>query len=310
MAAARDMLKLPAAPPAALLFSNRTISALAAAVQDLSAQSHSALPPCTPRAWPDDTRPLSSNQQQMWILRGVAGAAAYNLPLIQALEGHVDSQMLQQALNMVAARHEVLRMHYQEVEHGVVGVVAAAEVVCIRLRCITADDPAVAGHALHEAVNTPFDLSAGPPVRALLLTTSSNEHIICIVMHHIAGDGWSSGVLWKELSSVYATLVSEEALQLPPLPVQYSDYAAWQQEVLASDQADQWRSYWREALLGAPALLQLPCDRPRPAEPTYSGGRLIMELCTDVQAELQSVTSRLGVNMQAALLGVFQARPH
>jgi hypothetical protein len=116
--------------------------------------------------------------------------------------------------------------------------------------------------------------------------------------------------MWRELNVAYNALTAGSKFQLPPLPVQYSDYAAWQQEVLASDHADQWRSYWREALLGAPALLQLPCDRPRPAEPTYSGISLVSELPAQLLADLRVAAADLRVNMQAVLLGTFQVRSH
>jgi hypothetical protein len=314
MAAARDMLKLPAAPPAALLFSHRTISALAAAVQDLSAQSHSALPPCTPRAWPDDTRPLSSNQQQMWWLRELAAATAYNMPMVLTLKGAVDCQLLQQALDMLAARHEVLRMYYQDNDVGVMGVIAQAGALnSIPLACQIVESEAETAQVLQHEVNTPFDLGLAPPVRALLISlpsssSSSSRHVLCISMHHIAGDGWSSRVLWEELSRIYRALVAGRVPELPPLPVQYSDYAAWQQEVLASDYAAQWRSYWREALLGAPALLQLPCDRPRSSHPSNRGATMIVDLPAELETALRSAAALLGVNLQAALLGTLQVR--
>jgi hypothetical protein len=243
----------------------------------------------------------------MWWLRELAAAAAYNLPLVVSLEGDLDPQLLQQAVNVIVARHEVLRMRFQEIDSGVVGLLTPADSsASIRLQCISTSSIEEAAAVLHQETNTPFDLAAAPPVRAMLISSSDALHVFCLNMHHIATDGWSSMVLRRELSTAYTALVAGRVPQLPPLPVQYSDYAAWQQEVLASDHAAQWRSYWREALLGAPALLQLPCDRPRPAERTYAGGTLFAELPLALEAQLDRLTAAQGVNMQAALLGILQ----
>jgi hypothetical protein len=306
MAAVRDALQLKAAPHAALLFSNRTIAALAATIRALSAQDVPNLPACTAHTWPGSTRPLSKNQQQMWMLRNLSGSAAYNLPLILALHGSFSPQILQQALDMVAARHEVLRMHYQEGDGGVTGIAVPAVPGVFPLVCSRAEGAVAATTALQEEISKPFDLAAASPVRALLLSINSSKHVLCLTVHHIALDGWSSTLLWGELSTAYTALVAGQVPQLPPLPVQYSDYAAWQQEVLASDHAAQWRSYWREALLGAPALLQLPCDRPRPAEPTYAGATTTADLPAELETALYNVAIKLGVNIQAVLLGTLQ----
>jgi hypothetical protein len=307
MAGIKEELGLSAVPPAALLFIHRTIAALAATLISRASGSAAELPLCVAHSWPSSTRPLSGNQQQMWWLRELAGATAYNVPMMLSLSGAIDATLLQQALNLVAARHEVLRMHYEDQGDGLVGVVMAADAAAIKLERTSVNGPLhTVVAALQHEVGTAFDLAVGAPVRAVLLSSSSSAHVLGIVMHHIAGDGWSVNLLWKELSLCYTALIDGRQPQLPPLPVQYSDYAAWQQEVLASDHAAQWRSYWREALLGAPALLQLPCDRPRPAERTYAGGTLFAELPLALEAQLDRLTAAQGVNMQAALLGILQ----
>jgi hypothetical protein len=307
MAAARDALQLPAAPPAALLFSNRTIAALARELIMADASiGPAALPLCLHRSWPDQTRPLSANQQQMWWLRELAGASAYNMPLIIAVDGLLDVHLLQQALHVVTARHEVLRMSFEEGDTGVVGIVIPEDAAALQLKWRESRGAAETTAVLQQEISAQFDLAAAPPIRGLMISSSDQEHVLCLTVHHIAMDGWSTAVLWKELSTAYTALVAGRVPKLPPLPVQYSDYAAWQQEVLASDQADQWRSYWREALLGAPALLQLPCDRPRPAEPTFSGASLDLHLPPALEVALQRQAAELGINMQAVLLGTLQ----
>jgi hypothetical protein len=242
----------------------------------------------------------------MWWLRELAGASAYNMPMVLALEGDIDVLVLQQALDVIAARHEVLRMHYHDGDDGLVGVVSPVRPSNIKLHAVKVADEAQETALMQQEISTQFDLAAAAPVHAILISNANSSHVLCISMHHIAGDGWSSGVLWRELSTAYTALLAGQQPQLPQLPIQYPDYAAWQQEVLASDHAAEWRSYWREALLGAPALLQLPCDRPRPAEPTNAGATIFLDLPRDLEIALRNVAVKLGVNMQAVLLGTLQ----
>jgi hypothetical protein len=310
MAAVRDALLLSAAPPTDLLFSNRNIAALAAAVGGLSAQISVALSLTAGYNTADSIRPLSANQQQMWWLRELAGATVYNVPTAVSITGEVDPHLLQQALSFVAGRHEVLRMRYRDLGDGLVGLVDAAESALIPLVCRRIHDVSKAVEALQNAVSTPFDLAEAPPVCAYFLSSSPDTHVLGIVMHHIAGDGWSVGLLWKELSAAYTALAASTQPQLPPLPLQYPDYAVWQHKVLSSSRrAARWRSYWQDALRGVPDLLQLPSDRPRAAEPTYAGGTLFTELPAELDRLLRRTAAQLGVNMQAVLLGTLQVRP-
>eukprot|EP00775_Hariotina_reticulata_P014876 gene14876-15076_t len=215
-----------------MLFSNRNIAALAAAVGGLTAQISVALSLTAGYDKAEVIRPLSSNQQQMWWLRELAGATVYNVPTAISVSGELDPQLLQQALGFVAGRHEVLRMRYKDLGDGLVGVVDAPDSAFLPLVCRRVQGGSEAVAALQKAVGTAFELAEGPPVCAYLLSSSPSTHVLGIVMHHIAGDGWSVGLLWKELSAAYTALAAGTWPQLPPLPLQYPDYAVWQHKVL------------------------------------------------------------------------------
>lgn len=307
MAATKDALKLATAPQATILFRHRTIATMASALDDLLAINRAAaLPALVSEDWPNSTRPLSYNQQQMWILRELGGGTAYNMPLVLSVQGELDVQLLQQALNQVAAHQEVLRTYFKDTANGAVGVVLPADTAVIPLKCLTVCSSADVAASLQREYTTPFDLTAAPAVRALLLSSSPTSHVLCVHMHHIVGDAWSGSVLWHELSAAYNALASGETAALAPLPVQYADYAAWQKKVLTDELAEHMRAYWHDALQGAPALLQLPYDRPRPSQPTYAGAHFSFDLPLDLVSAVCGYAADAGVNKQAVLLGALQ----
>ncbi|MFC5184122.1 non-ribosomal peptide synthetase [Actinomadura harenae] len=259
-----------------------------------------------------DVVPLSFAQQRMWFLNRLeaAGAgAAYNMPLALRLSGDLDVAALEAALGDVADRHQSLRTIFpavdgiprQEIVDGAAGrpVLAVGGVAEDRL-----------AEALAEETGRGFDVERELPWRARLLELPGAEHVLVLVAHHIAADGWSMGVLARDLTAAYAARSSGEAPDWAPLPVQYADYALWQRDVLGdprdpespiSAQLD----FWRGALAGAPEELALPTDRPRPAEASFRGALVPLELGADVHARLVEVARRRGVTLfmvaQAAL---------
>ena len=261
--------------------------------------------------------PLSFAQARLWFLAQLEGpSATYNTPVVVRLAGELDARALEAALGDVAGRHESLRTVIASGPDGrpFQKVIPAAEAGWrLEVMPVSAED--AAGLAAQIAA-APFDLAAEVPWRAVLLRVSEQVHVLVVVVHHIAGDGWSMAPMARDISVAYAARLAGRAPGWEPLPVQYADYALWQREVLGEEgdpgsmlavQA----GYWREVLAGAPAELALPADRPRPAVVSSRGHAAVLEVPAGVHAALGRVARAHGVTlfmvMQAAL-GVLLAR--
>ena len=254
--------------------------------------------------------PLSFGQQRMWFLNQLQGAGAvYNMPLALRLTGDLDAEALEAALGDVADRHESLRTIFPETggtpRQEILAGPAGRPALAVRQ---AADDDLP--DLLAEEAARGFDLRTELPWRAALWTVSPSEHVLMIVMHHIAGDGWSMGVLARDLGGAYATRSTGQAPHWAPLPVQYADYAIWQRNVLGSEDdpdspAAVQLAYWRQALAGIPDELPLPTDRPRPAAGSHRGGLAEVRIGADVHAGLVDAARAGGATLfmvvQAAL---------
>ncbi|MEU3571816.1 amino acid adenylation domain-containing protein, partial [Kitasatospora sp. NPDC036755] len=247
------------------LFAAVTVAAQAELVERLRAGADGGpadgvpapLPPVVPadRALP---LPLSFAQQRMWLFdRFAPGNPAYHVPTAVRIGGGLDEQALAEALRGLTARHEVLRTVLPEVDGVPVQRVLPVGEVPLTVRDLAAGEPARA--VIDEFVARPFDLAAEVPIRVLLLRVAPDEHVLVLVIHHIALDGWSMGVLVEDLGALY------DGRALPPLPVQYADYARWQADRAAEGRWDEQLTHWRERLAGPLPVLELPADRPRPA---------------------------------------------
>jgi pristinamycin I synthase-3/4 len=222
--------------------------------------------------------PLSLTQQRLWFLDQLfPGSPAYNEPTALRLEGELDSASLSRALDEIVARHEALRTVFAVAEGEPYQVVQPPAPIGLEPLDLSALDHAAREAALAEAlVETaarPFDLSARWPIRARLIRLGPLDHALLIVTHHIASDGWSDGVLFRELAVLYDAFSAGAPSPLPPLAVQYGDFAVWQRRQLAGGGLDRQLAYWRRQLAGLPAEMTFPTDRPRPVAPTYQGGR-------------------------------------
>jgi amino acid adenylation domain-containing protein len=219
---------------------------------------------------------LSFAQQRLWFLSQMDGVSqAYHIPRGLRLKGKLNRTVLRRALDRILARHEALRTTFAEVDGKPVQRILAVgdgsfPLIEHDLRNVENAQAELDRHAELE-VSTPFDLQTGPMIRGRLMQLSDEEHVLLIVMHHIASDAWSVSVLFQELSALYSSLLHGECDPLPNLEVQYPDYAAWQREWLSSDVQEKHASYWKSALTGAPAMLELPTDHPRPAIQNHSG---------------------------------------
>ncbi|MEV6638751.1 non-ribosomal peptide synthase/polyketide synthase [Amycolatopsis sp. NPDC051371] len=264
------------------LFANPTVAGLSESLDDAVA----ARPAVTRRERPDRL-PLAPGQERLWFLsRMDSEDISYHMPIALRLRGDVDASALQAALSDVAGRHEALRTYYAEDESGPHQVVLDSFEVPFE----------VTTGSVADAARTPFDLAAAPPVRSWLFS-EGDEHVLLVLTHHIAGDGWSIPVLLGDLADAYAARVQGERPKWTPLPVQYADYTLWQRE-LDTDIA-----YWVNALAGLPDELALPYDRVRPATADHAGGSAAVE----IPAELHARLLELAAGHRATLFMVLQA---
>ncbi len=257
--------------------------------------------------------PLSFGQEQLWFMdRFAPGLPTYNIPVALRLRGRLDAAALGRALDAMVARHEALRTRlvpaadgrpYQVIdEPSGVGLteddLSGADRPEERLRALTAE----------EAVR-PFDLAAGPLFRARLMRVAPDEHVLLTVVHHAVYDGWSIGVMVRELAALYGAEASGEPSGLAELPVQFADYALWERERLEGAPLTELVDYWRGNLDGFQTL-QLPTDRPRPMVASYEGGSERLNLGADVLDGLRELARREGATLFATLLAALQVLLH
>ncbi|HEU0077038.1 MAG TPA: condensation domain-containing protein, partial [Longimicrobiaceae bacterium] len=257
------------------------------------------------------TAPTSFAQERLWFIdRLEPGSAVYNLSAARRLEGALDQAALERALGEIVRRHESLRTTFGEVDGSPVQVIAPVGGFVLPVEDLSAlgeaDREAAVGRRAGEEARRPFDLSAGPLFRAALLRLGAEEHVLLLSMHHIVSDAWSSGVLFRELSALYAAYREGGESPLPELTVQYASYAVWQREQLAGEVRDRQLAYWKERLAGAPELLELPTDNPRPAVQTFEGATVPVELSLDLLERLQRLGRGEGATLYMTLLGAFQ----
>jgi amino acid adenylation domain-containing protein len=270
----------------------------------------SELPPIEPAAR-DGRLPPSFAQERLWFIdRLEPGSAVYNIPVAWRLVGALDVAALERSLGEIVRRHEALRTVFAEEDGSPVQVIApfVGFVLPVEDWSGLSDEgreEAVRRHAGEEARRA-FDLSAGPLFRASLLRLGAEDHVLLLSVHHIVSDGWSLGVLYRELSALYAAYHEGRESPLSELPVQYADYAVWQREQLAGEALDQQLGYWRERLADAPALLELPTDHPRPAVPTFRGAQEQVELPLELLERLQALGRSEGATLYMTLLATFQ----
>ena len=254
--------------------------------------------------------PASFGQQQLWLLdRLLGGRAVYNVPAVVRVVGALDIDALQGALHEVVGRHEVLRTRFEVEDAMPVQVIASEVAFKLELEDLSAlparEGEAEARRRAQEEAAQPFDLEHGPLLRARLLRLGESEHWLLLTLHHIVTDGWSSGVMRRELSVLYEAFHEGRPARLPELPVQYADYAVWQREWLQGDALAEQLSYWKQALADLP-VLDLPTDRPPPAVASYRGGRLAFELGEDLTRGLKELNRREGTTLFMTLLAAFQ----
>ena len=298
--------------PLRTFFEASTPAGLAAVVEaELSAGTALDIPPVK-AVERDGVLPLSFAQQRLWFLDQLEpGSSAYNIPAAVRLKGSLDVKALERSLKEVVRRHEVLRTNFTMVDGQPVQVIGEAEEFSLPVLELAATlseeerEAEVQRLAQVEAAQ-PFDLGTGPLLRATLLRLSADEHVALLTMHHIVSDGWSIGILIRELAALYEAFTQDQPSPLPELPIQYADYAVWQREWLSGEVLEKQLGYWREQLAGAPAQLELPTDHARPAVQSVAGAFESFRVSRELSEQLRKLSRSEGATLFMTLLAAFK----
>ena len=263
------------------------------------------------------TFPPSFAQQRLWFLDQLMPANPfYNIPAALRFPVALDHAVLEESLTELVRRHEALRTTFGSVDGQPVQIVApppgAAGGVAVHLRLEdlralpAREGEATATRLATQEARLPFDLASGPLLRAALLRLGEQDSVFLLTMHHIISDGWSMGVFFRELSALYAAFATGQDSPLPPLPIQYADFALWQRGRLQGAVLAEQLGYWKRRLAGLP-LLALPTDRPRPAAPSFQGAGHYFTLPAELAERLRALSTRAGVTLFMTLLAGFAA---
>lgn len=259
--------------------------------------------------------PLSFAQERLWFLDQLdPGNASYNEPFAVRLSGPLNHAVLERSINEIIRRHEALRTSFSIVDERPVQVISPCMTLtlpAVDLRHLPPTDREANVQVLltHES-QRPFDLTRGPLFRFLLLRLDEENHVLQLTIHHIVSDAWSIQLLVREMAALYGAFAAQKASPLPDLSIQYADFALWQRRWLQGDVLEEQLSYWRNQLAGKLPVLELPTDRPRPAEQSFRGARLWFELPKYLSEGLKTLSRQLGTTLFMTLLAAFKVLLH
>nr|APZ78679.1 nonribosomal peptide synthetase [Cystobacterineae bacterium] len=303
--------------PLRTFFDSPSVAGLATVVQQLRKRSGSAALDLTSPMERPPRIPLSSSQERLWILDSIVETRApiYVIPLVLRLRGPLHHEELRQSLDGIIQRHEVLRTRFstvdgeavQEIDGELHSELPPAEALGHGPGATEAELTRLIQDQVGLEVSRPFDLARGPLIRMRLFRVAEGDHVLVLTMHHIVSDGWSVGILARELSAGYNALRSQRELVLPALPVQYADFALWQRKLLRDGALSESIEAHKQRLAGAPTSLNLPTDRPRPETPSYRGGVVRFAVDRALSARLKELSRREGATLYMTLLTAFSA---
>jgi amino acid adenylation domain-containing protein len=297
--------------PLRALFENPTVAKLATYIDSAAPESTDSLPRILPVSR-DRELPLSFSQQRLWFLEQLKpGDPVYHSFQALLIAGPLDVSALELSLNEIIRRHEVLHTVFDTV--GGRPVQRVAPFTPISLRSLNFSDvpqderSSTLKQLAADERQHPFDLSRGPLIRALLVALGEQEHALLLTLHHSVSDGWSIGVLCREMQALYDAFASETPVSLPALPIQYADFAVWQREHLQGAVLDEQLSYWRTQLANVSSVLELPTDRRRPEIASFRGARVTFEVNQELTQQLKTLCQREGVTLFMVLLATLDA---
>ncbi|MDP9120054.1 MAG: amino acid adenylation domain-containing protein, partial [Acidobacteriota bacterium] len=298
--------------PLRTLFEQPTVAGLASRVEQAARSAVDPVAPPIRRVAPRPAGelPLSFAQQRLWFIDQLEGGSLYNMPIALRLRGELSVGVLSRALEEVVRRHEVLRTVFRSaggLARQVILPPAGCAVSVVDLRGLSkaSRQPVAEGWVRQEA-RRPFDLGRGPLLRAGLWRLDEAEHLLLLAMHHIVSDAWSIGVLTREVTALYESFSSGRPSPLAELPVQYADFAAWQRSWFSGGVLKRELAYWRRHLAGAPPMLELPADRPRPPVQSFRGAVHVGHLSPALLRKIQALSRRQGATLFMTLLAGFE----
>jgi surfactin family lipopeptide synthetase A len=255
--------------------------------------------------------PATFAQQRLWFLDQLAPqSAVYNIPACLRISTTLDVETLEQSLHALVQRHEILRTTFAAVDGHPMQVIAPSLTLplpTIDLSALPmAEREAEALRLANDEVRRPFDLIQGPLLRMLLLRLGAEEHLLVLTMHHTISDGWSINLLFQELATLYTAFASGAPSPLPDLPIQYADFALWQQEQLQEEALADQLTYWKQKLADAPSVLDLPTDHLHPAVPTSRGSVYFVTLPSSLAEALKALSRKENVTLYMTLVAAFQ----
>ena len=279
-------------------------------LHNANAATHSNLPPILP-APRDKDLPLSFAQQRLWFIDQLEpNSSAYNMPAAYRLTGQLNITALEQSLNEIIRRHEVLRMTFPAVNGQPSQAITPSITLTLPLTDLgehpETQREVIAQQIATEEAQQPFNLAQEPLFRAKLLRLTEAESVLLLNMHHIVSDGWSFDIFFQELAALYTAFSTDKPSPLPELPIQYADFAHWQREWLQDEVIESQLSYWRQQLSGSLPILQLPTDHPRPPVQTYRGTYQSLKLPLNLTKALKALSRQKGVTLFMTLLAAFQ----
>ncbi len=256
--------------------------------------------------------PLSFAQQRLWFIAQLEpDSPLYNMPGALRIEGPLDGAVLAHSLGEIVRRHEALRTVFAATEGAPVQVILPAEPFPLPVVDLAGlperAREALAATLIREEAARPFDLAHGPLLRGLLLRLAARDHTVLLTLHHIAGDGWSLGLLVREVAALYPAFAAGRPSPLPELPVQYADYSLWQRSWLQGEVLEREIDWWRHQLAGLPPLLELPTDRSRPAVQSHKGATRPVRLPAEWARQAEEIARQEGATLFMVLLAGFQA---
>jgi natural product biosynthesis luciferase-like monooxygenase protein len=259
--------------------------------------------------------PASSGQRRLWFLEQMEpGTPLYNIPYLVRLSGPIDQAALDRALSAIVERHEALRTNFVAIGSEPRQLVRSSWTLDLPVEDLTHVPPAERETELRrltaEESRKPFDLARDLMLRVRLYRLGPTEHALLLVMHHIASDGWSMAILYRELGVCYEAFSRGETPKLAPLPIQYGDFAQWQEEYLQGETLQRLVNFWKSAMAGAPALLELPSDHARPPVQSHRGGNVRVKIPGALIARLKQLGAQHRVTLFMSLLAGFKVLVH
>ncbi len=296
-------------------FENPVLSDLALKIEQLRLSDQSLVAPPIEKTDRNTDLPLSFAQQRLWFLDQLApGSANYNIPTVLRLKGDLKVDVLERCISEIVTRHEVLRTTFIERSEGPLQIIHEQNDFKLPIEDLShlpsAESEEKARQLASEDAITGFDLAKGPLFRSKLIKLADRDHVVVFTLHHTITDGWSMGILIKEVALLYPAFLNGEPSPLPELPVQYADYAVWQRNWLQGEVLEKQLAFWKELIGENPPVLELPTDRPRPAVQTFNGQTLKLNLPAEFAVQLKQFSQKESATLFMTLLAAFQTLLH